>query len=85
MNQSIIGPGQGKVIRGAWTRLRDVIRPREYSPKSHASNMGYMRGRYKARIIEFYYDRNGFYEVRFVGVSNATLRKELRKLAGMKT
>jgi len=85
----IIGPGQTQTVVKPWSRLRSILQPKEYHPHAKQSHlslyMGFTRAQYKGYTIEFYVDRGGWYEVKFVGKSNPLIRKELRGLAGMKT
>jgi len=73
----------------AWRKLRDIVEPAAFRKKgmsgSYHYNVHTMRGTYKGHRLEFYGDRAGFHDVQFVYKPNAAIRRELRKLAGLKT
>ena len=67
---------------GPYLELRDILKPKHYSTTTQVYKM---RGRYKGHLLEFRADRSGFHEVVFLGKPDPHIRKELRKLAGLKT
>jgi len=88
MAKSIIGPGQTGTIGAAWSHLHSLLRPKHYIPPNfskYGGRVSFARANYKGYCIEFYSDRGGWYGVTFIGKRNEKIRRELRKLAGLKT